>query len=217
MKLAVSAIVSTFIIFVLSAPPCRASTFQLGITGDVQVGQNFLDFGQYPNGAPYTPAPGYGSFEVSLVNSGIFSNAGVTIPSLNQGTGPVILPSAFMTFDTGGSNLSLDATFIPAGTAGAYFLAETADGAVLSFNVEGSVKDSSNPTLQEQFTGAYSMTFDGVPLSELFGELPINTPFSATFSVSDAMTTTPEPASSLLMAVGLFGALAVFVRKIRMV
>lgn len=49
----------------------RASTIVLGINGDAQVGSNYIDFGQYPNGPPHTPAPGYGSFEVSLVNGGV--------------------------------------------------------------------------------------------------------------------------------------------------
>src|ERR1700761_1068156 len=105
-----------------------ASTIQLGINGDAQVGSNYIDFGQYPNGAPYTPAPGYGTYEISLVNAGIFSSAGVTtgefgtIQSLNEPPGAVTLPSAFMTFDTGGSNLQLWATNIPPGTAGPFVL-----------------------------------------------------------------------------------------------
>jgi hypothetical protein len=78
-----------------------ASTIELGINGDVQVGSNYIDFGQYPNGAPYTPAPGYGTFEISLVNAGVFSNAGVTtgefgnVQSLNEGPGPRHPPFAF--------------------------------------------------------------------------------------------------------------------------
>src|SRR5271165_3562971 len=91
----------------LAAPATgQGSIIQLGIVGDVQVGSNYVDFGQFPTGAPYAPAPGYGMYEISLVNAGIFSPAGVVpgefgnIQSLNDGTGPVTLPTAFMTFDT---------------------------------------------------------------------------------------------------------------------
>src|ERR1700739_3829788 len=82
----------------LVASPTFANTIQLGINGDLQVSSNYLDFGQYPNGAPYTPAPGYGTFEVSLSNTGMFANYGVTtgefgtIQSLNK-VGTVKLPS----------------------------------------------------------------------------------------------------------------------------
>jgi hypothetical protein len=63
-------------LFSLAASPTFANTIQLGINGDVLVGSNFLNFGQYPNGAPFTPAPGYGTFSVSLVSSGMFANYG---------------------------------------------------------------------------------------------------------------------------------------------
>lgn len=195
----------------LVALPGSASTIQLGINGDAQVGSNFIDFGQYPNGAPYTPAPGYGTFEVSLVNSGVFSSAGVTtgefgmIQSLNEGTGSVTLPSAFMTFDTGGSNLQLWATNIPAGTVGPFTLTDTPDGAVASFDVDGYIQDTNSGTKVDTFTGTFSATFDGETVASLFTDLPINTPFSATFTATVIPTTTPEPASMLLMGAGLLG------------
>ncbi len=188
----------------------RAANIELGINGDAQIGLNYIDFGQYPNGAPYTPAPGYGTFEVSLVNSGIFSNAGVTtgefgtIQSLNEGPGNVALPSAFLTFDTGGSNLQLWATKIPAGTVGPFVPTATSIGAVLSFDVEGKILDSSNPDLNQNFTATFAATFPGSSVADLFNSLPVNTPFSATLTETAPVTATPEPGSWLLVGAGLF-------------
>jgi hypothetical protein len=209
------------------ALPSSASTIQLGINGDAQVGSNYIDFGQYPNGAPYTPAPGYGTFEVSLVNAGVFSSAGVTtgefgmIQSLNEPPGPVTLPSAFMTFGTpstggtGGSNLQLWATNIPPGAVGPFTLTDTPDGAVASFDVDGYVWDTNTNSKVDTFTGTFSATFDGQTVADLFTNLPINTPFSATFTATVVPTTIPEPASMLLMGVGLLGVGLVSRRRAR--
>jgi hypothetical protein len=194
----------------------------LGINGDAQVGSNYVDFGQYPNGAPYTPAPGYGTFEVSLVNPGVFASNGVTtgefgqIQSLNEGTGSVTLPSAFMTFNTGGSNLQLWATNIPAGTVGPFTLTDTPDGAVASFNVDGYIQDTNSGMKIDTFTGTFSATFDGQTVASLFTNLPIDTPFSATFTATIIpVTGTPEPVTSLLLGVGLLGVGLVARRKSR--
>lgn len=204
---------------IVGALPLWGDTIQLGINGDAQVGSNYLDFGQYPNGAPYTPAPGYGTFEVSLVNAGVFSSAGVTtgefgtIQSLNEPPGPVTLPSAFMAFDTGGSNLELWATNIPAGTVGPFTLTDTADGAVVSFNVDGYIWDTNTNSEVDTFTGTFSATFDGQTVASLFADLPIDSPFSATFTatvIPDTMA--PEPSYGGFAALTLLGA-ALIVRK----
>jgi hypothetical protein len=205
------------------ALPSSASTIQLGINGDAQVGSNYIDFGNYPTGTVYTPAPGYGTFVVSLVNSGIFSSAGVTtgetgnIQSLGgSGTGPtgaITLPSAFMTFNGGGSGLSLWATNIPAGDVGPFTLTDTADGAVASFDVDGYIWQ--NGAKVDTFTGTFSATFDGQTVASLFTNLPIDTPFSATFTATAIPTTIPEPASMLLMGAGLLGVGLVSRRRAR--
>jgi PEP-CTERM motif len=194
------------------ASPAFASTIQLGINGDAQVGSNYIDFGQYPSGAPYTPAPGYGTFEISLVNAGVFSSAGVTtgefgtIQSLNEPPGPVTLPSAFMTFDTGGSNLQLWATNLPPGAVGPFTLTDTPDGAVVSFDIDGYIWDTNTSTKVDTFTGTFSATFDGQTVASLFTNLPINTPFSATFTATVIPTgNMPEPSTVFLLALGLAG------------
>ena len=175
----------------LLASTTFARTIQLGINGDLQAGSNYLNFGQYPNGAPYTPAPGYGTFMVALVNTGLFANYGVTtgefgqIQSLNKAPGTVTLPSAFMAFDAGGSNLQLWATTIRAGNVGPLVLTHTTDGAVASFNIEGYVFDTNVNQKVGLFTGTFSVTFDGTNVTNLITSLPINTPFSATFTITE--------------------------------
>ncbi len=220
MKLFTIASLSACMVLAFSAVPCHASAIQLGIVGDAQIGSNYIDFGQFPSGAPYTPAPGYGTFMVSLVNPGVFATAGVTtgetglIQSLNSPPGNISLPTPFMTFNAGGSNISLWATNMAAGNAGPYFLTDTPNGAVASFNVSGTVADSSNPSLDEVFTGTFSMTFNGTSVAQLFTSLPINTPFSGTFTAAD-VTPTPEPGSFLLIGAGLLGAGVISRRKAR--
>jgi hypothetical protein len=201
------------------ALPSSADTIQLGINGDAQVGSNYINFGNYPTGTVYTPAPGYGTFEVSLVNAGVFSSAGVTpgetgmIQSLNEPPGPQSCPDAtnglcngaFMKFNSGGSNLQLWATNIPPGAVGPFTLTDTPDGAVASFDVDGYIWDTNTNSKVDTFTGTFSATFDGETVADLFTSLPINTPFSATFTATTIPVTIPEPASMLLMGAGLLG------------
>lgn len=189
-----------------------ASTIDLGIDGEAQVSSSAISFGQYPNGAPYTPAPGYGTYEISLVNDGMFQSNGVTtgefgtIESLSSATTPVgvmLNPTPgssqpFMTFDTGGSNLQLYLTeLVPGSTSGPYTITDTTDGAILAFNVDGFVYDTT--TMQRMnFTATLSATFAGMSGADLLNSGNVDTPFSGTFIA----TVVPEPSTFLLFGLG---------------
>src|SRR5579875_1348286 len=132
--------------------PSRADSVQFGFNGDAQLENgNVVFFGQYPNGAPYTPPPGFGTIEISLVQAGVFSDNGLTtgefggIQSLFLQPGPTTTVGPFIGFFGGASNLTLSATSIPAGTQGALTAFDTPVGAIVSFGVDGQIHDSNNP------------------------------------------------------------------------
>jgi PEP-CTERM motif len=202
----------------LALVPCFASTIDLGINGDAQVGPTFINFGNYPSGTVYTPAPGYGVIVISQPPLGVFLSGGVTagesgrIQSLNALTTPpgVILtpdPTSalpFITFDTTGSNLKVFLTeLVPGFTAGPFTLSDTQNGAIASFNMDGFVYDMTNNS-SEAITGTFSATFNGMTVADLIaaGSGPgIETPFSGTLSI----TAVPEPASEMLFGMALLG------------
>src|SRR5690349_6577791 len=110
-------IIPALVTAVIMAVPAAAAPIVLGIAGNAEVGINFINFGEYPVGAPYNPAPGGGTFQVTAPVTDIFAANGVTpgdmghITSLTgdievPGT-PVQPPLQFMTFDTNGSNLTV--------------------------------------------------------------------------------------------------------------
>jgi hypothetical protein len=206
--------------FGLLSVPAHGATSQLNIVGDAQISSGFVDFGQYPTGAPYAPAPGYGTFNVTLA-TGSFALSGVVpgefgmIQSLNEGTGAVTLPGAFMTFASGGSNLQFWATNIPAGTAGPFTLTDTPTGATLFFTVEGNVFDTNTNTNIGTFTMNASTQFAGTTVSQLLASFPLNTPFSAIIIETPGVAgAVPEPASWSLMLLG-FGAIGLATRRKR--
>jgi hypothetical protein len=189
-----------------------AATIDLGINGEMQVATSAISFGQFPTGAPYAPAPGYGSFEVSLINSGIFLSNGVTtaefgnIQSLSGPTTPLGVPLnptpgstlPFMTFNTGGSNLQLYLTeLLPGSTIGPFTVTDTADGAVLALDVDGFVYNTLTTT-RTSFTGTLSATLDGMTDGDFIGANWVDTPFTATFMASIV----PEPSAFLMFTLG---------------
>src|SRR5690242_7393874 len=212
--------------------PCFASPMVLGINGNAEVGASagaeFINFGGFPMGPPYVPSPSYGTFEVSLVNPGVFqSNAVVPgdfgmIQSLNSTTTPVgtvLTPNPatdkpFMKFNSGGSNLEVFLTELLQGTTvGPFTLADTPTGATASFDINGFVFNKNDSTT-EQISGLFSATSAGTTVAQLLAMAAagqtIPTPYSATFTV----TAVPEPISLFLMGAGLMGAGLVARRKI---
>jgi hypothetical protein len=209
----------------LAAIPSFSSTIVLGIAGDASVGADFLNFGIYPQGAPYVPAPGTGIYEVSSPVTSIFATNGVvpgefgTIQSLNSTLEPagtvLATPIQFMTFATTGSNLQIMMTEVlqgnlPSPPPSPFILSDTANGATAQIDFNGFVLNTTDNS-ETPISGLFSATFAGMTVAELLANLPVQTPFSGTVS----LTTIPEPGSLILMGVGLLGAGLLARRKAR--
>ena len=214
----------------LLAIPAFATNIDLGINGNAQVGMDFINFAtNYPTTPPVYTQP-TGTVVISSVNPGnIFANAGVTggetanIQDLNAATEPVrpetfsnpYTPTMpFLTFNGAGSNLDLYLTALLQGNVAPgspFSISSTNNGVDVELNLDGYVVNTSTGA-RENFTGLFSQPLDGYTPASLLAALPISDiPFSGTFN----LTFVPEPASLLLMGIGLLGAGLVARKKIR--
>lgn len=209
----------SFVLAVCWSSACFATSNTVTIQGELQLGSNYIDFGQSAAG-PFTPAPGSGVFQVTAIDPvGVFTTAGVTtgemgtVQSLNQSPGLVMLPSAFITFNTGGSNLQLFATQILAEPFGAFQLLDVPPGVLGEFFVNGSIFNTGVQT--GSFKSTFRVAFAGTTIAQLLGnQLPINAPFCAVVATSGDLSpaacnpfakpasSSPEPASGFLLGGG---------------
>lgn len=208
-----------FAVAITWSSTCLASTDTITIAGQLQVGSNYTDFGNLA-GTVFTPAPGYGAFQVTAVDAvGALTTAGVTVnetggvQSLNEPPGTVTLPGPFITFSAGASNIQLWATNIPAGaTAGPFTLSNVSGGVLAQFAVNGYVFNTTSGAQTGLFTSIFDVAFPGATTSTIFNNLPINGGFCAVISTGTAAATpcnpfpaapsAPEPFSAYLMGAG---------------
>jgi hypothetical protein len=226
MRISLRAVLPALSMGVLMAIPAFSSTIVLGVSGDARVGADYLDFGVYPQGAPYAPAPQTGLFEVTSPVTNIFAANGVTpgelgtIQSINAAMEPagtvLATPIQFMTFATGGSNLQLFLTEVfqgnlPSPPPSPFVLSDTPVGATAAIDFTGYILNT-NDGSETSYGGLFQATFAGMTVAQLERSVPVDTAFSGTLS----LTPTPEPASLLLMGVGLLGA-GIIARKKKVV
>lgn len=212
----------------LAASSAFAATIDLGINGDAMVGPNFIyfqnNFGVIGAAPTFATAPAYGNFTVSqtgapnvLSAAGVVAGQGGQIMSLNTAIDPVkpssdfvnaYSTSPFMTFTGTGTTEQFFLTALLQGsfaTGSPFTFTNTPTGLVASFNVNGYLMNTAT-SARSNYTGTFSATFNGFDLSTLVGALPVQTPFSATFTLIPIPSAIPEPGTILLMGMGLLGA-----------
>jgi hypothetical protein len=177
------------------------ATDTLTITGPLQIGSNYTDFGTGPNG-PYTPAPGYGTFTVTQA-TGVYQSDGIavgatgSIQSLNEGTGPVTLPGAFLTFNGAASGIQFVATSLPAGaTAGPFTLTQNGTSVDATFQVIGTLVNTSTNAQVENLTLTFVTIFPNTTVSALFTTLPLDGIYNAPAASATTPTLTVTPSTT---------------------
>jgi hypothetical protein len=212
------AVLPALTVTALMVVPAFSSPIVLAINGDAEVGATNINFGDYPVGAPYVPAPGFGVFETTTPIGGIFASNGVvagemgSIQSLNStmepAGAPLASPVEFMTFNPppgGGANLVLYLTQLSTGNTGLstspIILADTPNGAEATVDFSGYILNTFDSS-KTPYAGLFQATFSGLTVAQLLAAVPVDTNFSGTVS----LTTVPEPASLLLAGAGLLGA-----------
>ncbi len=178
------------------------ATDLLTLTGNVQVGSNYVDFGTSPSN--FLAAPGYGSCTVSAA-SGLYQTLGITpgtvgeIQSLDGATGKVTLPSPFLEFNGPLARYQFIATDIPVGNNGPFQATDNGNGtSTLSFAVNGYIQDTAANKQIGNFSLGFAMNF-GYPVAQLFTKLPLNTtynPPASDFAVSVTPNSQTVPAGS---------------------
>jgi len=175
---------------------------ELTITGPLQIGSNYTDFGTGPGG-PYTPAPGYGTFTViqstgDYLSDGIAVGSTGMIQSLNEGTGAVTLPRPFLTFNGAASGYQFVASDLPAGaTADPFTLTQDGTSVDATFQVIGTLVNTSTNAQVGNLTLNFVTIFPNTTVGALFNSLPLDGIYNAPAAAATAPTeaVTPSPSS----------------------